>query len=342
MKHIKLFEQFVNEELAYSGAMSTKHTKEENDALFAEVEASKKANEFFNFTTGIQKFDSSLFQNVMDFIHSLDKKQLKVFLDGLGKYASPDKLSSNFSSEFNNGNVGNQLFTLGSNVVPNGLIFTAWLVAGAIPVKNAIFNLNISGKKYNAIDLTSSVQPFSLGKAIQPAYQLAFVKEMEKVCSVIEEIAGNQSYKTENADLYKNAIATANFADSSPSMDFSNGEVSEPLFRAVVTFIESANELLSSGKINNPELNATLSKSPFIVNGITFVIRSANDEITNAERKAGAVVNIIFRSNAMNVSDRFGKITGKTAKDLHTQYGLFTKDSKFAISGLEFRVREDV
>ena len=342
MKHIKLFEQFVNEDLAWSGAMSTKHTQEQNEVLYAAVEASKKTNQFFNFTEGIQKFDNSLFQEVMDFIHYLDEKQLKVFLDGLGKYASPDKLASSFNSEFNNGNVGNQLFTLGSNIVPNGLIFTAWLVAGAKPIKNAAFNLDISGKKYNVIDLVGSAQPISLGKAIQPSYQLAFVKEMEKACSVIEEIAANQVYKSSNPDLYKNAMAATNFADSSPAMDFSNGEVSAPLFNAVVTFIETANALLNSGKIDNPELEATLSKSPFIVNGMVSVIRSANDEIINAERKTAAVTNVIFRSNAMNVSGRFGKITGKTAKDMHSQYGLFTKDSKFAINGLEFRVREDV
>lgn len=342
MKHIKLFEQFVNETITWSSVNSTNHTKEENDALFSAVESSKKSDEFFKFTDGIMRFDNNLYQEVMDFIHNLDEKQLKVFLDGLGKYTSPDKLTSSFNKEFNNGNVGNQLFSLGSNAVPNGLLFTAWLVAGAKPVKNAAFNLDISGKKYNIIDLVGSEQPISLGKAIQPSYQLAFVKEMEATCSVIEEIAGNQTYKSNNPDLYKNAVAATKFADSSPSMDFSNGEVSSPLFNAVVRFIESANELLNSGKINDSDLTSTLSKSSFIVNGITSVIRSANDEITNAERKAGAVANIVFRSNVMNVSARFGKITGKTAKDINSQYGLFTKDSKFAISGLELRVREDV
>ena len=342
MKHVQLFEQFVNETIAWSSVNSTNHSKEENEALFSAVGSSKKSDEFFKFTEGIMRFDNNLYQEVMDFIHNLDEKQLKVFLDGLGKYASPDKLASNFNSEFNNGNVGNQLFSLGSNSVPNGLLFTAWLVAETKPIKNAMFNLDVSGKKYNVIDLVGSDQPISLGKAIQPSYQLTFVKEMEAVCAVIEQVASNQTYKSAYADLYKNAVSATNFADSSPAMDFSNGEVSSPLFNAVATFIETASVLLNSGKINDSDLTSILSKSSFIANGITSVIRSANDEITNAERKTGAVVNIVFRSNVMNVSARFGKITGKTAKDINSQYGLFTKDSKFAISGLEFRVREDV
>lgn len=339
MKHIKLFEQFITEEIAWAGASSTKHTKEENDALFAAVAGAKKVNEFNEFSEGLMKFDNNAFQSVMDYIHSLDTKQLNIFLDGLGKYPSVDKLSSNFKKEFSNGTVGSQLFNLGVNGVSNGLIFTAWLVAGAKPMKNPNFNL-VAGAKYNVTDYSSTNQPFSLGKAIPASYQLKFVKEMETVGSIIEEVAGNQSYKSTDSDLYKAALSATQFADSTPSMDFSNGEVSEPLFRAVATFIESANGLLNSGKITDPTLIETLTKCDYIKNGISYVIRMVNDEITGIEKRTSAVVHAIFRSDVMNVTSRLAKVNGKSASDLYSQYGLFTKGSAFAISGLEFKVRE--
>lgn len=340
MKHIKLFEQFITEEIAWAGASSTNHTKEENDALFAAVSSAKKVNEFNEFTEGLMKFDNNAFKAVMDFIHYLDEKQLNVFLAGLGKYPSVEKLSSNFKSEYNNGNVGSQLFNLGINGVSNGLIFTAWLVAGAKPTKTANSNLVAGRASYNVLDLSGVDHPFSLGKAIPASYQIKFVREMEAVGSIIEEIAANQSYNSEQADLYKAALSATQFADSTPSMDFSNGEVSEPLFRAVITFIESANNLLNSGKIEDPTLATNLSKSDFIKNGVTAVIRSINDEITSAERKTSGVVHVIFRSDAMNVTTKLAKVTGKSASDLYRQYGLFTKNSAFAINGLEFKVRE--
>ncbi len=128
-------------------------------------------------------------------------------------------------------------------------------------------------------------------------------------------------------------------AYSSPSMDFSNGTVSDALFTSCVQFVEMAFNLLSSGKVNDAALESTLSKSEFIKNGVMSLIRSINDEITGIERKMAGTL-AVYRGDGLNVTNKLARVAGKTAADVQKQYGLTNLNSVFAIHELEFRVRE--
>ena len=335
MKHIKLFEQFVNEELSWSGASSTNHSKEQNEALFGAISDGGKGAEFNEFTTAIQQFDKSAYQTTMDILHNLDSKKLSVFIDGLGKYASVEKLIPSYNKEKSGPMI--DLFYASNDGSTDGLVWMAWLVAGAKPSKDKNFNLSVGAKKYSVLDYSNDKSPISLGKTVQPTYQLKFVKEMEVVASVIEEIAQMSSLKSQNPPLYKAAINTTDMAYSSPSMDFSNGTVSDALFTNCVQFVEMAFNVLSSS--NDTTTNSILSKSEFIKNGVISLIRSINDEIIGIERKQVGTL-AVYRGAGLNVTNKLGRVTGKTAADVQKQYGLVNPNSVFAIHELEFRVRE--
>jgi hypothetical protein len=336
MKHIKLFEQFVNEELTWSGASSTKHSKEQNEALFGAISDGGKGAEFNEFTTAIQQFDNSAFQTTMDILHNLDSKKLSVFIDGLGKYASVEKLTPSYNKEKSGPMV--DLFYVSNDGSIDGLVWMAWLVAGAKPSTDKNFNLSVGAKKYTVLDYSNDRSPLSLGKTVQPTYQLKFVKEMEVVAGVIEEIAQMQSLKSQNPPLYKAAVTASQMAYSSPSMDFSNGTVTDALFTNCVQFVEIANGSLSTVP-NDTTTNLILSKSEYIKNGVTSLIRGINDEITGIERKLVGTL-AVYRGDGLNVTNKLGRVTGKTAADVQKQYGLVNPNSVFAIQELEFRVRE--
>lgn len=292
--------------------------------------ASKKQAAFDLFLSNLTKTGGTAYSNTINLLNKLSGNDINAFVEGLGKYATIEKLQANFTKELNASSLSSSLFNEKGGGIGEGELWIAWLVSGArVSGGSESFDITVNdNKQYEVKTYLTSASPFRLGNA-GAASKFIWMRRLRHVAEISEEIVKIPSLKNIHPEIYDAAVAMNSRAEKSPANDFSRGEVSKELMKSITNFIDIVSEILKNRKTGY-DLVEIKSTSPGFPN-VTLLIEPASP----SEIQAGKF-KIIKQIDIKDVSGEEALFRMLTRNEyLRSDVTLLIKDINDGIAGVE-------
>jgi hypothetical protein len=294
------------------------------------VAVAPKQAAFDAFLTNLTKTGGAPYADMLKILNKLSGKDIDVFVEGLGKYATIEALGNNFSKELSSSPFSNSLFTMDAKGIGQGELWIAWLVSGArVSGGGESFDITHNeSSQYEVKTYMDSASPFRLGNA-GAASQFAWLRTLRSVAEITEEIVKIPSIKSIHADIFNAAVEVNSRAEKSASGDFSRGEVSKELMKSTLNFIDVVKGVLDN-RTTGYDLIDIKSTSPGFPN-VTLLI----EPTTPADIQAGKF-KVIKQIDTTDVSGEESLFRMLSRNEyLRTGVSAVIRDINIGISGVE-------
>jgi hypothetical protein len=254
-----------------------------------------KQAQFDLFLTNLTKTGGTAYSDTINLLNKLSGKDIELFVEGLGKYATIESLQSNFMKELKSSAFSNSLFKTKAGGIGEGELWIAWLVSGArVSGGGESFDITHNEKQQYEVKTymegSGATGPFRLGNA-GAASRFIWLRRLRHVAEISEEIVKIPSLQTMHPEIYNAAIGMNSRAEKSPANDFSRGEVSKELMASTLNFIDIINGILNTRKTGY-DLIEIKSTSPGFPNISLLIEPSSPSDIQAGKFKVIKQINM--------------------------------------------------